>query len=140
MSDFPSPTPADIAAVLVAFEPLCEPDADLGHWSGGEEVERGVMQMPWFEYSDLVGAWERALYEHNLIYDYLGTPEWYERYAAIGEDPALLASADLTTICTVLSTVMRGERFCDGHIAGMFEAGVVHAAMARLGELEGAQD
>lgn len=136
MTDFPSPTPADIAVVLEAFEPLREPDADLGHWAGGDEVEPGVMQMPWFDYSDLVGAWERALYEHNLIYDYLGTPEWYERFAAIRENPALLASADLITVCTVLSTIMRGERFCDGHIAGMFKDGVAHAAMERLEELQ----
>lgn len=132
----PDPTPADIAAVLAAFEPLRSPDAEIGHWSGGDEVEPGVMQLPWFEYSDAVGNWERALYDHNILCDY-GEEGWHERFAAIVDHPGLLASADLTTIRKVLTTVVRGERFCDGHIAGMFEAGVVQVAMRRLEELQG---
>jgi hypothetical protein len=42
---------------------------------------------------------------------------------------------DLATVRKVLTTVVRGERFCDGYIESMLDAGVVRAAVRRLKEL-----
>ncbi len=131
---FRDPTQEDIAAVLAAFEPLRASDANLGHWVGGGEVEPGVLQMPWFECSPAVRAWERALYDRHIVCEY-GEDGWHEHFAEIVENPALLQSAGLTTIRRVLTTVVRGERFSGGYIEAMFEAGVAQAAMERLGEL-----
>lgn len=134
MTTFPNPTPADIAAVIAAFEPLRAADAPIGEWAGGADAETGVIQMPWFDYSETVFAWERALYEHQIICEY-GEPGWMERFGAFCGDPSLLASVDLTVIRKVLTTIVRGERFCEGHVQAMFKAGLVQAAMARLEQL-----
>lgn len=134
MNDAPTPGPADLAAVLAAFDPLRGVDARLGRWAGGDEVEPGVMRMPWFDYSPQVRAWERALYDHGILCP-VGEDGWADRFTAIVDAPALLTAADLQAVRMVLTTVVRGERFCEGNIAAMFEAGVVQAAMERLREL-----
>jgi len=81
MTTFPSPTHADIGAIIAAFEPLCALDVPIGGWAGGADPETGVTQMRWFDYLEAVFAWERALYEHHIMCDY-GEPGWAERVDA----------------------------------------------------------
>ncbi len=131
---FPEPSLADLEAVAAFTEALCGSDMDLGHWAGGASAREGYPQVPWFQTSNLISQWEQALYERNIITSY-GEDGWFDRMHAFSAEPDSLASADLLTIRKVLTTIVRGERFCDGHIQGMFSNGVAQAAMARLSKL-----
>lgn len=102
-----------------------------------EEIEPGVMTMPWWEYSDVVSEWQQALCEHGVIdaqSDDLSA-EFVARMSEFEADPSLIGDADLQTIRMVLTRISRGERFCDGYMATMFENGVARAATRRLVEL-----
>ena len=53
------------------------------------------------------------------------------------EDPSRLSRARLLTVCKVLTTLVRADRFCEGKLAEALERGVSQAAMRRLGEISG---
>ena len=75
-----------------------------------------------------------ALHEHGFIrpFDWGGWQSEAERYV---EDPAQLQRADLETICKLLTIHVRKERFCEGHLAAMFECGHLTAVLRRLADL-----
>ncbi|MDZ4179303.1 MAG: DUF6508 domain-containing protein [Coriobacteriia bacterium] len=102
-----------------------------------EELEPGVYSWPSWESSPIVSEWHRALYDHNIIdpqSPYL-TEEFAARMREFEDDPSLLSGQDLSTIRTVLTYISRGERFCDGLMADMFDKGVAQSATRRLVEL-----
>ena len=43
-----------------------------------------------------------------------------------------IARADLATLCSLLTWMVRGERFCDGHWAAMLEQGHLRRWLERL--------
>jgi hypothetical protein len=133
-SEFLEPTTDDIAAVVAAFQPLLAPGASLGTYGGGEELADGTYEMPWFHFSDELAEFHDALYAHRIVCAY-GEEGWGRRMEAFRSHPELLGCEDLHTIRKVLTTVIRNERYCDGYIQGMFDVGLVQAAVARLGDL-----
>jgi hypothetical protein len=52
-------------------------------------------------------------------------------------DDKVIASADLSRIKIMLTFIVRGERFCDGHWGEMIRNGYVRILLERLKELGG---
>ena len=100
-------------------------------WEGGKKDADGIIQMPYPEYDPLVDEFIRAASSEcwlNYSYD----PE--EAYQMLKSDEAI-KSADLAGIKTMLTFIVRGERFSDGHWGEMIEAGYVRRLLERLIEL-----
>jgi O-acetyl-ADP-ribose deacetylase len=53
----------------------------------------------------------------------------------IAEHPEVLASADLETICKLLTVCARRDRFCEGHFGVVIENGEMLAIVRRLAEI-----
>jgi len=51
-------------------------------------------------------------------------------------DETLLEEADLETLRKLLTTHVRKDRFCEGHLDYMFECGHITAILERLQQLE----
>ncbi len=99
-----------------------------------EEIEAHRYTWPSWTPSTVVVEWHDALYERGIVdpeADYL-SDEFGQRIEAWVKDPSSLLGAGLDTIRAVLTYIVRGERFCEGHIAEMFERGVAQAATSRL--------
>ena len=128
----------DDLTAFVAFADAFDADGFVGGtWHASEETEPGVFTFPWWEPAAEVADWEAALYEREIIdplSDYL-SDEWSRRMNDLAADPSPLSGADLATIRTVLTNISRGERFCDGYMADMFEKGIAQAATRRLATL-----
>ncbi len=96
---------------------------------GRLQVRDGLM--PWIETSPAVTAFVETLYEHGWV-----TPfdwgEWQDIAARYVESPALAADADIETIQKLLTTHVRKDRFCDGHLVAMIECGHIAACLRRL--------
>jgi len=60
---------------------------------------------------------------------------WKGRAEALVADPALLAGADPATLGRLLTTHVRQERFCDGHLSAMVRCGHFEGLCARLAAL-----
>ena len=124
----PHGTRAAIDALL-PFLPTFESDRfRAGEW----HVEEGVM--PFFSPDEEVGRFVEALYEHGWVVPF-DWPAWREEAERYVGSPESVAGADLDTIRRLLTTHVRQDRFCDGHLAEMIRNGHVAVVLRRLQEL-----
>lgn len=144
------PTEEDILRVLrfkSIFDSLT--DEQFRSWNGWEPMEIApsveVLHMPYPSYHPAVWEWNEAVYQTKFyINPYRGTkpgePIPHPRFLNIGDrgHPApeeFFAHADIDEVRQYMAVCLRGERWCDGHIASEFERGVIHAAFRRLDDI-----
>ncbi|MHB1343237.1 MAG: DUF6508 domain-containing protein [Thermoleophilia bacterium] len=135
-----APSREDMRVVAAFSEVFSRPGFVAGSWIHPESEPDGTVQISHWEPALDVQRWHDALYRHGLVV--LGH-EWSaadrrEEMARFQADPSALASADLDTIRRVLTTMARADRFTEGFLDSMFEAGVAQAATRRLAALAGA--
>lgn len=135
----------DIDRMLEVLKVVESPDFVPFTWPEQEErIENGVrvLQMPYPVYHEVVYQLWKLLYE---------TTAYIDPYAPLPEDPTqdgipfsvlgahfprdYFESATLNQVRRYLVLCTRGERFCDGHIAGEFAGGSIVAALRRLRKL-----
>ena len=118
--------------VLAGYLKDFEPHGPIGRWQGGDADDAGVIQMPWYEYEPRVDRFVQDMYAAKLVrpVDWMrwaGTPEAQQLIA----DPSAIANASHDDVIYLLTTVIRGERFSDGEIAGAYERGTLLAIAKR---------
>jgi hypothetical protein len=98
-------------------------------FSAGEWlIEPG--HFPIFIQDDTVIEFAQALYDNEwFTFDWTKWQGSAKEYVA---SPEKTDSADLETIQKLLTTHVRKDRFCDGHLAAMFENGHIVALLRRL--------
>ena len=94
--------------------------------------------MPWYEYSAEIDRFTSDMYAAKLVRSidwmtWAGTPE--ARHLIT--DPAAIANASHDGLIYLLTTIIRGERFSDGEIAGAYERGTLLAIAHRAQDLLG---
>ena len=92
--------------------------------------------MPWFEYSDVIDRFRSEMSGAGLVQPvdwmtWAGTPEAQR----LIRDPAEISRATEEDLVYLLTTIIRGERFSDGQIAGAYERGTLLAIAERAGAL-----
>ncbi len=60
---------------------------------------------------------------------------WQNEAARLCADPSLIQNADLLTIRQLLTTHVRKERFCEGHLAALCASGHIVSVLKRLKQL-----
>lgn len=100
-------------------------------WEGGKKDEKGIIHMPYPIYDAIVEEFIRAASDECWL-DYGYKPE--EAYAMLKDDE-MIQSASLAEIKTMLTFVVRGERFSDGHWGEMIKRGYVRKLLERLAQL-----
>lgn len=95
---------------------------------GGVYAAKGVMTLPWPEYSEVA----------RRLFGAFSGPAWQD-YGYLSRDPearmtqpGFIENATLDEIKCLMTFCVRGERFCDGHWGGMIEAGYVERILRRL--------
>ena len=124
--------------VLAGYADTFAPHGPIGRWQGGKKDASGVIQMPWYEYSDEVDHFVSEMYAARLVRSidwmrWAGTPEAQRLIA----DPTAIADATHDDLVYLLTTIIRGERFSDGEIAGAYERGTLLAIAERAHTLRG---
>jgi hypothetical protein len=128
----PQTGPAGIAAITV-FLPIYEaiaPD-DFAHLVGSTEVEGEIPVMGHLEYHPAVHKFMDACYENGMVLSF-DWGAWSEEAHRHMRDPRLVMSASLNTCMKLLTTHLRAERFCDGHLAEVLRSGHINAILRRL--------
>lgn len=118
---------------LLEFLPLFEnPDrAYVKGWGGGEPTGDGAITVPYPIYcDDVLEFFTLAGQTHWSDFEYQP-----REAGAMLSDDALIATASLDEIRTMLTYCVRGERFGDGHWAYMLESGRILALLRRLAAL-----
>jgi hypothetical protein len=118
--------------VLAGYADTFAPHGPIGRWQGGEADVAGVMQMPWYDYQPDVDRFVQDMYAAKLV-----RPVDWMRWAGTSEaqrlisDPTTIADASHDDLIYLLTTILRGERFSDGEIAGAYERGTLVAIAQR---------
>jgi hypothetical protein len=107
-----------------------EPEA---RWEGGKEDDQGIIHLPYPIYNKLVEEFIQAA-SSECWQDYSYHPEI--AYVMLKDDD-VIKSADLSQIKTMLTFIVRGERFSDGHWGDMIRRGYVRKLLERLSEFGG---
>ena len=119
----------DAIDALLGFLPAFEAaDGSPGEW----RAEPG--QLPYFCPDDTLVDFVQALYRHDWVVPF-DWPAWREEADRFVSSPGLLASADLDVVRKLLTTHVRQDRFCEGHLAEMVRSGHIAALLRRLREL-----
>lgn len=87
---------------------------------------------PYFSYNPDVEAFIVAVHRASLLFDWTSWSDEARRYQA---HPDALARADLLTLCKLLTTHVRADRFNEGHLATVLESGHITAILRRLKEI-----
>lgn len=126
--DAPEIGPGQLDAVLKFLPPL---QGNFGEWSARPG------HFPAFLSSSQVNDFVQTLYQQGIIFvfDWTSWREQAQRYQA---DPGSLAQADLVTLCKLLTTHVRNDRFVEGHLASVLESGLVTAILERMQQLRDA--
>ena len=130
MSDDPRPL---LEASLVEMD-ACLASGDWSPffaWTEGTRSEGGVIHLPYPRYGAAEARMWKAYEACGFDYgghDYIG---WENRFGRRPEDPDTIAAMTRDDLLFFLTKCSRGERFCDGHIAGLLEDGVFRAVTAR---------
>lgn len=117
---------------LLAFLPIFDVEGfePTESWAGGE-VSPGVFTWRFPNYRDEVDSFMHAA----------SRPFWVDRHyldtdvETWFEEPNVIAEAGLGEIKSLLTYIVRGERFCDGHVGQLIEGGHVQRLLRRLAEL-----
>ena len=101
----------------------------FGHWTFKEGY------FPYFTLSSDAHAFYKALYDNGWIVPF-DWGSWQDEAVRYVNDEKLLEVADLETLRKLLTTHVRKERFCEGHLNSMFACGHITAILQRLQQLE----
>lgn len=93
------------------------------------------LTMPWFVPNETVTQFIQALYSNGWVTLAFDWPEWMESARGFVESPEKIETADAKTIQKLFTTHIRLDRFCEGHLAEMFENGHFVALLRRLRKL-----
>jgi hypothetical protein len=115
---------------------LAAPDFTIGAWEGGTTGDDGVIQMPWFAYSDEGRRLLRDLAAVIEVFDWMSWTRTPRGQELVGR-PETIASATVVELRRVITAIVRGDRFTEGNVACAFERGFLAAIARRAGELAG---
>lgn len=111
-------------------------DLDIGHWVTSEPGADGVMHLPWFDYSPTMLRFLSDVARAGWVqpFDWMAWAASPAGQAFIA-DPRRVAAADADDLQRLLTSIVRGDRFIEGNIAGAFESGMLVAIVRRAGVL-----
>lgn len=104
-----------------------------GKWNGPPG------QMPWFSYDESVTEFQSALQSAGWFDSSFDWPDWQETAQEYVSFQGRIDAADATTIQKLFTTHFRKDRFCEGHLASMFENGHIVALLRRLRVIRGSE-
>ena len=137
MKSIKSPKPISPKSIdkLLKFLPIFEQkEYEFAKAEGGKS-EDGTTTLPYYVYSTEVLEFEKAMYDENFLYSFDWT-KWQKQAEQLCADPEAVKSADLLTIRKLLTTHIRKERFCEGHLLLVLESGHINNILKRLKEIQ----
>jgi hypothetical protein len=124
----PPPNPRPLAPFVAV---LAAPDFVFGEWHGGETQAHYFQNSPdadAFVFAASQGHWVRP----EIRWSDFAVSEVYRR---LRSDPSAVAMADVEQLACLLTTLIRGDRFNEGLLAGAFEDGTLLAIARRMAVL-----
>ncbi len=109
---------------LFKLIPEIEKTSKFGELRGGEEVEKGVFQLPYYVQNDIVSNFTEIVYEMPIAINF-DWGSWYEGREMLKEKDFDFDSVDIPTKCKLITAIIRSDRFCDGVLVDAFNSGIM---------------
>ena len=122
--------PSQIDVLMPFLDKFEEAEFFAGTW----KTEQGYF--PWFNLNAVVMEFIQVLYDNDWVTPKFNWTKWQESAKKYIESPRMIESADAMTLRKLLTTHARADRFCEGHLASMFENGHMLALLRRLRVLQ----
>jgi O-acetyl-ADP-ribose deacetylase len=126
-------TPHDVDAVLQYLPYFADPTNKFYEIDKGSFSEPSVINIEPFIYSQKVSEFITTLYHCNFIQEFDWTS--YDETEKYKKHPILIGDADLEIIIKLLTTHVRADRFCSGHLASVLDNGYLLKILQRLAEI-----
>ena len=110
--------------MLFSLLPAMEKAQTFGVVKGGEQLPDGSVSVPFWSASDIVDQVCQVLHQLNLLPAFDWT-NWEEGRSILENKDFDYASLDTITLCKLLTTIVRADRFHDGFLVAHFENGVI---------------
>lgn len=94
-----------------------------GKWHYSEQFDENTSTFPYFEYSNSVSKFLHTLHDDGFVYPF----DWgsWNYGVKLSRNPELIQKANLLTLRKLMTAHVRQDRFCEGHLASIFENGLV---------------
>lgn len=127
-----APLEARLQRLAAWADRIADESFTLGAWVASTTRPDGVIQMGWYDLSDMGQAFVSEMYELGWVYAFdwrawLETPDGRR----LSSGPAPIASASADDLQRLITAILRSERFGDGQIEGAFESGILLAIALR---------
>jgi len=109
---------------LISLLQEIENTRNFGELKGGEKLEDGSITFPYWSSSEVVDKAFKLIHELNLVPAFDWT-SWDEGKAILNNPNFNYSILDTITLCKLLTTIVRSDRFDDGFFASNFENGVI---------------
>ena len=119
---FDNPASDEILKFLSDFE---SPAFQFGCWHNDGEG------LPEYELRQVARSFVKTLYKTGWVVSF-DWSEWQDAAARYVDSKEAVRTADVATLQKLLTTHVRKDRFCEGHLAAMFESGHLTAILRRI--------
>jgi Family of unknown function (DUF6508) len=109
---------------LFSLLPEIEATKKFGEVKGGEQLENGSFTFPYWSSSEIVDKVFHLIHELSLVPAFDWT-SWNEGKSILNSQEFNYSTLDTITLCKLLTTIVRTDRFNDGFFVLNFENGVI---------------
>lgn len=109
---------------LFSLLPEIETTKKFGEVKGGEELENGSFTFPYWSSSEIVNKVFQIIHELDIVPAFDWT-SWAEGKSILNDQDFNYSKLDTITLCKLLTTIVRTDRFNDGFFVLNFENGVI---------------
>ncbi len=125
-------------AALARFAPIfTTPGFQFATWQASPPDEAGVMQIPFTVLSEEASAFVDAAFHYGWVQTNPDRSAWHGTGDArdLMSAPERISTASAEQIAELLSTLIRGERFCEGNLLSAYNRGLLTTITQRLATL-----
>ena len=104
---------------------------DYGQMAKSEKIAEGVYSFPHYNYSSIAIKFIDIVYELNLIINF-NWMEWNEGIKIMNERTEGFDDLDSVTLCKLITTIVRADRFNEGLLITNFNNGTIFKILEAL--------
>lgn len=109
---------------LISLLQEIEDTRNFGELKGGEQLENDSITFPYWSSSEAVDKVFKLIHTLNLVPAFNWT-SWAEGQSILNNQDFNYSNLDTITLCKLLTTIVRSDRFNDGFFVFNFENGVI---------------
>ena len=102
--------------------PEIEKGDKFGNMAGGQEIEPGLVQIPFWDWTEITTRTVKVIYDLKLVLNF-DWSKWEEGKTILQNKQPDFNKLDSVTLCKLLTTIIRADRFNDGILVSNFEDG-----------------